>query len=84
MNVKTIIAMETSIIVSIATVLISGNLIFRGSGNEEWAGGEYPLLLTACQRPHAVGNLLRGKAAELTDCISPTLSYSGNDWNPTA
>lgn len=64
--------------------LISGNLIFRGSGNEEWAGGEYPLLLTACQRPHAVGNLLRGKAAELTDCISPTLSYSGNDWNPTA
>ena len=64
--------------------VVSGNLIFRDDAGGSWGSDEYPLLVTACARPHLVGNYLRGKAASLSSCEGAVLYYGGTDWNPTA
>ena len=64
--------------------LIYGNMVFRSATASAWGSGEYPLRLSSCLRPHALGNYLYGKAASLEDCTGAVLAFSGNDWNPTA
>ena len=64
--------------------MIYGNMIFRSATGSIWGSGEYPLRLSSCLRPHALGNYLYGKAASVEDCTGAVLAFSGSDWNPTA